>query len=87
MICFDVAEPPTWLTAPADETKVAEGSPAMIHCHTFGAPKPVITWTKDDRPIPYRFEVLDNGTLSIRVGTAQCLLSNTRMVCGNVIRL
>lgn len=47
---------------------MAEGTQAMIHCNTFGAPKPVITWTRDDEPIPYNFEVLKNGTLLIKVG-------------------
>lgn len=49
-------------------TNLAHCASYSDHCYTFGAPEPKITWTVDDYPISDNFEVLDNGTLLIRVG-------------------
>lgn len=62
------AEPPSFLNAPDPVTKAAVGMPTMISCRVFGAPEPKLTWTQNGTEIDnFRFDVLDNGTLYIKV--------------------
>ena len=74
------AEPPSFTEAPKSVTKAAEVQDVTLRCRTFGAPTPVITWTKDDgQPITdNRFKVRRNGDLKIKVGSEAC---HVRLIC------
>jgi len=50
-------------------TKIAEGQTAVLICQVFGAPKPIITWTKDEDDVILggRFRKENNGNLHISV--------------------
>ena len=67
--CLFSAEPPSFTEAPKPVVRAAEVQDISLKCRTFGAPKPVITWTKDGEAITdNRFKVKKNGDLKIKVG-------------------
>ena len=74
LLCI-LAEPPSFIREPED-TVVAENQDAMIHCRTFGAPVPVITWTVNGTEIKNdQAEKLENGTLLIKVSVSRWTLN------------
>jgi len=70
MICY-VAEPPSFINTLPSVTKIAETQTAVLVCDVFGAPKPVITWKKDDDAVILggRFRKENNGNLHITVSS------------------
>ncbi|KAI0231978.1 Contactin-4 [Lamellibrachia satsuma] len=66
-----LAEPPSFIEAPKPVVRAAEVQDISLKCRTFGAPKPVITWTKDGEAITdNRFKVKKNGDLKIKLVTS-----------------
>ena len=69
------AEPPSFIETPKSVTKVSEGQTVVLTCQVFGAPKPTITWKKEnERKKEYepliadpRFKNESNGNLIITV--------------------
>jgi neuronal cell adhesion molecule len=63
------AEPPSFIETPQPVAKVAEGQTIVLTCQVFGAPKPTITWKKDNEPLILdpRFKKESNGNLRITV--------------------
>ena len=62
------AEAPYFKITPEGVVKVAEGQDTMLKCHAFGAPKPIIVWTKDNELLSReRFIKEDSGNLKILV--------------------
>ena len=70
------AEPPSFIQGPESVKKAAQKQEVSLKCRTFGAPKPVITWTKDGKPIDdvHRIHVKKNGDLKIKVRNKNCSL-------------
>jgi len=70
MICY-VAEPPSFINTLPSVTKIAETQTAVLVCDVFGAPKPVITWKKDDDAVILggRFRKENSGNLHITVSS------------------
>jgi len=48
---FCAAEPPSFINTLPSVTKIAESQTAVLVCQVFGAPKPVITWKKDEENV------------------------------------
>jgi len=71
------AEPPSFINTLPSVTKIAESQTAVLVCHVFGAPKPVITWKKDESDVIIggRFRKENNGNLHIVV--SNCYLSSS----------
>ena len=63
------AEPPSFINTLPSVTKIAEGQTAVLICQVFGAPKPIITWMKDEDDVILggRFRKENNGNLHISV--------------------
>ena len=63
------AEPPSFINTLPSVTKIAERQTAVLICQVFGAPKPVITWKKDEHSVIIggRFRKENNGNLHISV--------------------
>jgi len=70
MIC-GLAEPPSFINTLPTVTKIAESQTAVLICQVFGAPKPVITWKKDEHAVIMdgRFRQENNGNLHISVSS------------------
>ena len=67
-----VAEPPSFIDTLPAVTKIAESQTVVLVCRVFGAPKPVITWKKDEDTVimggRFRQENRENsGSLHISV--------------------
>ncbi|GAA55926.1 neuroglian, partial [Clonorchis sinensis] len=59
-------EPPYFIKPPQAEQRVVDGHEVTIYCQTFSAPKALISWTKDGRPISGgRYRSLITGDLKI----------------------
>ena len=78
------AEPPTFISKPQSVVKVAEGQDITIVCGVYGAPKPVVTWSKDGEEVQEgsRFSINTQGkivgNLTIKVG---CVISLCFYLC------
>ena len=59
-LCVMTAEPPVFIMRPQPEVKVAEGQDVELACAVFGAPKPRVTWFKND-------QVVEGGRFSVDV--------------------
>ena len=69
-----LAEPPSFIKPPLPVVKVAEGQNVNLTCRVFGAPKPVITWSKGDEKVTgSRFQILKTGDLQILVSCVEDL--------------
>ena len=73
------AEPPVFIMRPQPEVKVAEGQDVELACAVFGAPKPRVTWFKND-------QVVEGGRFSVDV-TGKIVGNLTISVSGVVIGL
>ncbi|KAF6780001.1 hypothetical protein AHF37_00466 [Paragonimus kellicotti] len=59
-------EPPYFIKPPQANHRVVDGHQVTLFCQTFSAPKAVISWTKDGRPINGgRYQSLPTGDLLI----------------------
>ncbi|KAF8568840.1 hypothetical protein P879_04178 [Paragonimus westermani] len=59
-------EPPYFIKPPQSNHRVVDGHQVTLFCQTFSAPKAVISWTKDGRPINGgRYQNLPTGDLLI----------------------
>jgi len=75
------AEPPSFINTLPSVTKIAESQTAVLVCQVFGAPKPVITWKKDEENVMtggrFRQENKENsGNLHISVSHCHFFSSN-----------
>lgn len=62
-------EPPYIYQAPPKDLSQTEGSAVLLPCRTYSAPKALVAWRKDGRPINGgRYQVMENGDLVIEVG-------------------
>jgi len=79
MICC-IAEPPSFINTLPTVTKIAESQTAVLICQVFGAPKPTITWKKEDEEVKSisevvlggRFRKEHSGNLRITVSMHSC---------------
>ncbi|CAH8558035.1 unnamed protein product [Dicrocoelium dendriticum] len=76
-------EPPYFIKPPQSELRVVDGHEVTLNCQTFSAPKAVISWSKDGRPINGgRYRSLPNGDLRIAAaantdsGIYECTATN-----------
>lgn len=61
-------EPPYFIKPPQSVLRVVDGSEVVLYCQTFSAPKAIISWTKDRRPINGgRYQSMSTGDLRIAV--------------------
>lgn len=78
-----VAEPPSFINTLPSVTKIAESQTATLVCQVFGAPKPVITWKKDENSVIIggRFRKENSGNLLISVSIFEFLPSVCTVYC------
>ncbi|XP_045065381.1 neural cell adhesion molecule L1-like isoform X1 [Coregonus clupeaformis] len=85
---FVIELPPQILSADGQTYTVIEGQKAVLHCQTFGSPRPKVTWEVDiDASLlaDPRVNLLTNGNLQItnvshgEEGMYTCSISNTNM--------
>lgn len=63
-------EPPYFVKPPQTELRAVDGHSVTLFCQTFSAPKALISWSKDGRPINGgRYRNMPNGDLFISVST------------------
>ncbi|CAL8079591.1 unnamed protein product [Calicophoron daubneyi] len=61
-----MCEPPYFILPPQAELRAVDGHNVTLYCQTFSAPKAVISWAKDGRPINGgRYQSMPNGDLYI----------------------
>ncbi len=61
-------EPPFIYEGPPSNLRQTEGLPVLLPCRSYSAPKALVSWKKDGRPINGgRYQVKDNGDLIIEV--------------------
>ena len=59
-------EPPYIYMAPPKSLRQTEGTPVLLPCRSYSAPKALVAWRKDGRPINGgRYQVMENGDLVI----------------------
>ncbi|VDD77025.1 unnamed protein product [Mesocestoides corti] len=62
-------EPPYIYEGPPKNLRQAEGPPVLLPCRSYSAPKALVSWRKDGRPINGgRYQVQENGDLIIESG-------------------
>uniref|UniRef100_A0A674DAW3 L1 cell adhesion molecule, paralog a n=1 Tax=Salmo trutta TaxID=8032 RepID=A0A674DAW3_SALTR len=85
---FVIELPPQILSADGQTYTVTEGQTAVLHCQTFGSPRPKVTWEVDNGAsllADPRVNLLTNGSLQITnvshddEGLYTCSISNTNM--------
>ncbi|THD28052.1 Neuroglian [Fasciola hepatica] len=76
-------EPPYFIKPPQTELRAVDGHPVTLFCQTFSAPKALISWSKDGRPINGgRYQNMENGDLFISAiaitdsGVYECTATN-----------
>ncbi|VDP80263.1 unnamed protein product [Echinostoma caproni] len=76
-------EPPYFIKPPQTELRAVDGHPVTLFCQTFSAPKALISWSKDGRPINGgRYQSMSNGDLFISAvaitdsGVYECTATN-----------
>lgn len=61
-------EAPYFMKPPESVVRAVDGNQVTLFCQTFSAPKAIISWTKDRRPINGgRYKILTSGDLFIEV--------------------
>ncbi|KAM3177450.1 hypothetical protein ACTXT7_004535 [Hymenolepis weldensis] len=62
-------EPPYIYKAPPQNLRQVEGTQVVLPCRSYSAPKALVSWRKDGRPINGgRYQVMENGDLVIESG-------------------
>ncbi|CAH8462402.1 unnamed protein product [Heterobilharzia americana] len=76
-------EAPYFIKAPEAVLRAVDGNKVTLFCQTFSAPKAIISWTKDRRPINGgRYKILPSGDLLIESvaitdsGVYECTATN-----------
>ncbi|VDM16171.1 unnamed protein product [Hydatigera taeniaeformis] len=63
-------EPPYIYEAPPKNLRQTEGTLVLLPCRSYSAPRALVAWRKDGRPINGgRYQVMENGDLIIESGT------------------
>ncbi|VDL88226.1 unnamed protein product [Schistocephalus solidus] len=61
-------EPPFIYEPPQGKLHLVDGASALITCRSYSAPKALVSWRKDGRPINGgRYQIQSNGDLAIEV--------------------
>ncbi|CAB1330155.1 unnamed protein product, partial [Coregonus sp. 'balchen'] len=85
---FVIELPPQILSADGETYTVTEGQKAVLHCQTFGSPRPKVTWERNSSTsllAEPRVNLLTNGNLQITnvshgdEGLYTCSVSNTNL--------